>query len=283
MRVLSIIAVLTFPSLAWPGTLGDAVPWVTGATANEELAVNSDDYVGLAEGNPNRFHVNNYVDAPGYTQDILSVERLIPTSPSSGTTEYVLLLCTGINTDDEFRSGFPTPLDSVFQLQLGFGTGESFVRAADVAPDLRFDGPEHVSPSIEDVFTPWGNLPMLELIDQESDTLTYQGRSNLGDGQLVEWWHPDLLTLPIDIPDLDPSLRNLYSSEDLALIPSDTDVPFTIRMMAVPEPAAGCLATLGLLGLCMCHVRPIRARTLAVPVEPCREARHDGYWNTRAD
>ena len=51
---------------------------------------------------------------------------------------------------------------------------------------------------------------MLELIDQESDTLTYQGRSNLGNGQLVEWWHPDLLTLPIDIPDLDPGLRNLY-------------------------------------------------------------------------
>jgi hypothetical protein len=63
------------------------------------------------------------------------------------------------------------------------------------------------------------------------------------------WWAEDDLHLPIDIPDLDPSLRSLYSSEDLALLPSDTDVPFTIRMMAVPEPAAIWLAGFGLVGL----------------------------------
>lgn len=65
----------------------------------------------------------------------------------------------------------PTALDSFFQVKIGFGTGEDFVPAAEVAPDLQFDRPEEVSPPIEDVFFLVRPLPMLQPTGHDGDTL----------------------------------------------------------------------------------------------------------------
>jgi hypothetical protein len=146
MKTKSILILLLVPGLVEAGILGTAVRWVV-VTQEEDLVVNSDDYVGDFDGNPNQVNINY----GAYRQSILSIERMIPTLPSGGITEYALALGGGINTSDEFVSGSPTALDSLFQVQLGFGTGENFVRAMKVAPELRFDAPEIVSPRFRTV------------------------------------------------------------------------------------------------------------------------------------
>jgi hypothetical protein len=93
-------------------------------------------------------------------QTMLGVlKRVIATTASGGITEYAMSLGGGYG-DDDARPG--VNLDSVFQVQLGFGTGENFVRAIEVAPDLRFDRPNSVSPAMEDKFYLVGDIPILK-------------------------------------------------------------------------------------------------------------------------
>jgi hypothetical protein len=252
MKTKSILILLLVPGLVEAGILGTAVRWVV-VTQEEDLVVNSDDYVGDFDGNPNQVNINY----GAYRQSILSIERMIPTLPSGGITEYALALGGGINTSDEFVSGSPTALDSLFQVQLGFGTGENFVRALKVAPELRFDAPENVSPAVQDGFTFGSDIPVLKLIKQESDTLTYQGASRVGGIVAVEFWFHKLLRMPVDIPDLDSALRDFYSADDLELIPSTAGVPFTIRMRPIPEPSALILTVLGLFVLAVAARRGV--------------------------
>jgi hypothetical protein len=266
MKTKSILILLLVPGLVEAGILGTAARWVV-VTQEEDLVVNSDDYVGDFDGNPNQVNINY----GAYRQSILSIERMIPTLPSGGITEYALALGGGINTSDEFVSGSPTALDSLFQVQLGFGTGENFVRALKVAPELRFDAPENVSPSVQDGFTFGSDIPVLKLIKQESDTLTYQGASRVGDIVAVEFWFDKLLRMPVDIPDLDSALRDFYSADDLELIPSTAGVPFTIRMRPIPEPSALILTVLGLFVLAVAARKRVRrevdgGRHVIVPV-----------------
>ncbi len=87
------------------------------------------------------------------------LKRVIATTASGGITEYAMSLGGGYG-DDDARPG--VNLDSVFQVQLGFGTGENFVRAIEVAPDLRFDRPNSVSPAMEDKFYLVGDIPILK-------------------------------------------------------------------------------------------------------------------------
>jgi hypothetical protein len=49
-------------------------------------------------------------------------------------------------------------------------------------------------------------------------------------------WYDDLRT-PVDIPDLDPSLRNYYTIEELAQLPDEV-VPFTVRMRVAPTSSS---------------------------------------------
>lgn len=232
IRRTSCVLLLLAPVNVYAGQLGTALPWISGATAAGDLVLNNDDYIGEFADNPNKFKVNEEgpcCPVADMRQSIGDTERVIATLPSGGVTEYAMSLGGGYQ-----RSSAGVSLDSVFLVQLGFGTGEQFVRAQELVPELRFDLPASVSPAIEDVFLA-GPTPTLQLIGHETDTLAYLGRpASLG------WFpvfsSPELFKFPLDIPDLPESVRDLYSAEALAEL-APTDVPFTIRIGpgAIPE------------------------------------------------
>ena len=139
MKKASFVLLLLMANNVYAGQLGSLMPWISAATAEGDLVLNNDDYMGEFADNPNRFKVNEEGPCCGgadVRQSIVDTERVIATTASGGITEYALSL-GGSYRDDDARPG--VNLDSVFQVQLGFGTGENFVRAIEVAPDLRFD------------------------------------------------------------------------------------------------------------------------------------------------
>ena len=252
MKRLPTVAVLMLimPSYVNAGELGTLLPWITDATAHADLELNNDDYVGAVEDNPNRFNLNKEGPCcPGadVRQSIGATERIIPTVVSGGITEYVLILGGGYPDDD----APDIALDQVFQIQLGFGTGDNFVPAGEVpiASGLRFDAAELVSPEIE----PYAFFaePILDPIGHRDDTILFQGSSDTGGIVVENFSAPEMLRLPLDIPDLPASVRDFYSAEDLDGFPIN-DVPFTIRMGpvdSVPEPSSWTLAILVLICL----------------------------------
>jgi hypothetical protein len=110
-----------------------------------------------------------------------------------------------------------------------------------VAPNLVFDHPGDVSPSVEDKFIFGGPNPILKHIAHQGDTLIYQGSSFNGNGIVGPFSTPTLLRMPLDIPDLPVSARDFYLPEELQGLGA-ADIPFTLRVTAIPEPAAVPLA-----------------------------------------
>jgi hypothetical protein len=240
-RFLFVVAVLSASSVIHGGAVYETadVPWVTNVS---ELDLDNDDYVGDFDGSPNKFNLNWHP----HRGSIFSFERIIPTVASRGITEYAMAIGGWFDVADEFPP--PTSLDSRFQILLGFGTGENFVRASGLVPELRFDSSDNVSPPVEDLWFWVGDNPILSFIKHETDTLTYQGRTCIGGSCMGSFSWNDYLRMPIDIPNLDAGLRDYYTADELSLISEDA-VPFTIRMLAIPEPCALTLAVLGLLTL----------------------------------
>ena len=225
MKKITFVLLLLMPVNVHAGQLGTSVLWISGSTAEGDLVLNNDDYTGEFADNPNKFKINEQGPCcPGadVRQSIVATERVIPTIASGGITEYAMSL--GANAP-----GFS--FDNVFQVQLGFGTGDDFVRAQDMAPDLRFDLPELLSPAIEDFFW-FGDIPLLKLLDHQTDTLVYQGSSTTGEFNVCCFSSSELFMLPLDIPDLPESVRDLYAADALAGLAA-TDIPFTIRVNAV--------------------------------------------------
>lgn len=244
MRITVLVMLLSASSTTYGGSLGTLLPWISDYTPAAELSLNNDDYIGGFDLNPNRFNLNKEGPCcPGadVVQSIVSTERVIATIDSGGITEYAIAI-GGTYSDDDARPG--VNLDSRYQVQLGFGTGDSFVRAREVAPNLRFDSPENVNPAIENYFFFGGDIPILTLLEHQGDTLIFQGSSTNGFLSQLNFYDPELFHLPLDIPDLPLSVREFFSPTDLQGIGA-TETAFTIRVNPVPEPSA---LTLGLFG-----------------------------------
>lgn len=244
MRILALITTMLSATAAYAGQLGSEVLWISDATPSESLMLNNDDYMGDFEDNPNRFKVNaGSIDGVGVLQSIVDTQRIIPTRQSGGVTEYA------ISIGGSYSDGHGSPgvtLDSQFMVQLGFGTGSNFVRASEVAPELVFDHPGNVSPEIKNFFFfLGGEIPILKLIGHEGDTLIYQGSSTSGTFSSINFAKEDLFMLPLDIPDLPETVRDFYSSSELAGLAA-ADIPFTLRIRPVPEPSTVLLGTIGL-------------------------------------
>ena len=62
----------------------------------------------------------------------------------------------------------------------------------------------------------------------------------------------DSLMVPLDVPDLAPSLRERYTADQLALLPAEANVPFTVRMWIVPEPSTFVMALLAATASVVC-------------------------------
>ena len=226
---------------------GDAFWWVTD---HQVGAPNNDDFMGEFVANPNQVSVNSLSEPDRERQPIDALERIVPTAPSGGITEYAMTL-GGNEPERTPGSDFLLRLDNKYIIELGFGTGDRFVPARLVDPLLRFDAPGMVSPVIENYKPiPPAIRPLLELIEHRGDSLLLQGRHNLGNFRISSFATGALFVLPLDIPDLPPSARAYYSEAELAGL-SDFEVPLTIRMHIVPEPATLALAVLGLIGMAL--------------------------------
>jgi hypothetical protein len=226
------------------GQLGTMPTWISNAS---NLVLNNDDYVGTFENNPNKFRINESSFAPNVQQSIVNTERIIPTIASGGTTEYAITI-GGIYFDADAEPDIDVPpgvtLDSQFQVQLGFGTGDNFVRARDIAPQLQFDAPDVVSPPIPD-YKPGPSYltPYLRFLRHDGDTLIYQGSSTVffdptvppftDQFARINFRGPAIFRLPLDIPDMPATARAMYAPTDLqGLAPED--IPFTARVGLVP-------------------------------------------------
>lgn len=228
---IAVVAVSSRPTRVHGGVLGSELPWISWVTPIEELEINNDDFVGPVPPRKgfhdtpgiNQFTLNR---ERGQRQRVLEIERLIPTIPSGGVTEYFLAISVSFNAEPELR----LLLDSALIVELGFGTGENFVPAATVTPELRFDEPGSVSPYIEDhrQFDSASIHPTSRLIDHQSDSLTFALSTFTESGTCIEGYNSAFFGVPIDLPDLDLSVRDFYSAEELSLLTSD-DRPFTIR------------------------------------------------------
>jgi hypothetical protein len=226
---------------------GDAFWWVS----DHQLgAANNDDFMGEFAANLNHVSVNSFSEPDRERQPIDALERIVPTAPSGGITEYAMTL-GGNQPERTPGSDFLLRLDNKYIIELGFGTGDRFVPARLVDPLLRFDAPGMVSPVIENYKPiPPAIRPLLELIEHRGDSLLLQGRHNLGNFRIASFATGSLFVLPLDIPDLPLSARAHYSEAELAGL-SNLEVPFTIRMHIVPEPATLALAVLGLIGMAL--------------------------------
>jgi hypothetical protein len=190
-------------------------------------------------------------------QPIDALERIVPTTSSGGITEYAMTL-GGNQPAETPGSDFLLALDNQYIIEIGFGTGDRFVRARDVAPQLKFDSPGTVSPSIQNYRPiPPATLPALELIQHQGDALVIQGRHNLGNFRISSFATPSLFVLPLDVPDLPLSARAHYTSAELAGL-GDMEIPITIRMHIAPEPAT--LALISLAGMALIGTCPKRRR-----------------------
>jgi hypothetical protein len=223
---------------------GDAFWWVT----DHELgAPNNDDLMGEFTDNPNKLSVNSFSEPDRERQPIDALERIVPTVASGSITEYAMTL-GGNEPARTPGTDFLLRLDNLYIMELGFGTGDSFVPARLAAPLLRFDSPELVSPAIENYKPiPPANRPLLELVQHRGDSLLLQGRHNLGNFRIASFATDSLFVLPLDIPDLPLSARSYYNEAELTGL-SESEIPFTIRMHIVPEPGTIALALLGLAG-----------------------------------
>jgi hypothetical protein len=224
--------------------------YLTNVSTAPNLVVNNDDYVGAFADNPNKAQINSQTPR----QSIGSIERIIPTTSSGGITEYAVSVGGTASRDN-------LDLNGIFQLQVGFGTGQNFVPASLVAPGLRFDTSANVNPPVPDVRLGFpGPIPLLRLLQHEDDTLTFQGNSMTDFGNLVNYASQEIFKFPLDVPDLNESLRDqFYSPAELAGLPPGT-VPFTIRTTVVPEPSGVMLMFTGVVGVLIASVVALKRR-----------------------
>ncbi|MEX2140926.1 MAG: hypothetical protein WD894_16800 [Pirellulales bacterium] len=237
MKKIPLILALLVAGPAEAGRLpdplvgGTVLPWVADAITGH---LNNDDYDGTFSDNSNFLSVNRLRD---HTQTLANTERLIATRPSGGVTEYAVQ----INADSHSRQDSRATLDRQFMVQLGFGTGNNFVRAGTIAPGLVFDDPRSVSPAVEDYYSPlaavlpspFEKTPRLKLIDHQGDTLIFQGSSTSAHFARSEFYGSAVFKLPLDIPDLPASARALYPPTNLQGLEPE-DIPFTLRVLPVP-------------------------------------------------
>jgi hypothetical protein len=200
----------------------DLIPTANAATVTGAVtgAANNDDFGGSFGANPNRH-------SPG-GGSIASLERVIPVADSGGTSEYAFTISGGYSTDDG-------PITRDYRLQLGFGTGDAFVPARQLAPELDFDMPQPASPAPQiAIFGP--------LKQHSADTLVLPGLP-APLPPFSSFFLNDMFKVSIDVPDLPNSVTSFYSAANLPPgIPVGTKA-FTIRGGFVPEPSS--LYTLG--------------------------------------
>jgi hypothetical protein len=196
---------------------------VTGATTGSP---NNDNYSGTFTANPNRH-------SPG-GQRIAAIELVIPVTDSGGTSEYSFTISGGYSTADG-------PITRDYLLQLGFGTGNGFVPASQIAPGLDFDVPLPATPA-----------PQIAIFagveEHNADALRIPGLP-VPLGQFSSFFLNDMFRVSIDVPDLPDAVRNFYSAANLPTgVPAGTKA-FTIRGGFVPEPTAATLAAAALAAL----------------------------------
>ena len=100
------------------GELGTILPSITDPTSTASLSLNNNDYVGPFADNPNRFKVNR---ANASSQSIVNTERLIPTRPSGGVTEYAVSIGGSYNDSDARPGARPAHTNSWLQKGLASG------------------------------------------------------------------------------------------------------------------------------------------------------------------
>jgi hypothetical protein len=172
------------------------------------LLINNDDHI--TGDNPNQARFLSLTGEP-------SVDRVLGVLATGGVTDYDLSL-----TEITPQSGI-----AAWRVELGFGTGDRFVSAATLAPELDFDAP---SPSRAPAA---GTYQLVE-------TSSYFINFSNGDYGSFRF--------PIDIPDLPLSSRSFYTDQDLIEVPPGA-AAFTIRSVAVPEPGTWLLATCAFIAL----------------------------------
>ncbi len=162
-------------------------------------APNNNDYIGSFESNPN---FDEGFNLTGFTFD-----HVLAVQPSGGTTEYALR--RGGNFTSE-------PTDAI-TLELGFGVGENFFPASDFfgLGDFGFDIPlPGDPPPTSSVFAS---------VEHEPYRLTFT--NGFADG-----FASGVAGFSIDVPDLAPSLNDLYFPEELPDNFPDDATAFTLRM-----------------------------------------------------
>jgi hypothetical protein len=180
---------------------------------------NNDDFVGA--DNPNQIRFLNFTTAPNH-------DEVFAVGATGGTTEYDFELL-----EPSAATGIPA-----WRVELGFGTGENFVSAALVFPDLDFDWP---APDTTPSAGSYGRVEQFAHLINFSD-------GDYGD-----------VRFRLDLPDLPSSVLDFYTPEELDRFQvGQGDVAFTMRYqeglgVPIPEPTGQalimtCLAALALVG-----------------------------------
>ncbi|MCO6045929.1 hypothetical protein NG895_18675 [Aeoliella sp. ICT_H6.2] len=181
-------------------------------------APNNDDYAGTYSDSPNEF---------GRGLLALEVDSIFPVLDSGGVTEYQYDLAF-------LGSGGG---QAAYHFELGFGTGDRFIRATSVVPALDFDAPLPSTPAVtSSVYNQIDVFPHL---------------INFSDGELPGFVF-SAMRVSFDVPDLPESVLQYYTDEQLANLPEGAKA-FTLRHRAglgrVPEPASYLMTVLGIAAL----------------------------------
>jgi hypothetical protein len=225
--VASVSLMFTMPS-ADAGTIAPLSTLASTSTASP----NNDDYSGTFANNGNKMNFDSNA-VPVRSGTIANLEGVFAVMDSNGTSEYALTIRGAYNSERD------PPLFSGYRLELGFGKGSSFVAASTVFPDLDFDFPLPASPTPPSSISLFGIFPLFDLQSHSANTITWTGHPFEG-----SFFSPTLFQLPLDVPDLPPSVMSHYFPGDLpADFPSNARA-FTIRGQFVPEPST---AFIGLL------------------------------------
>jgi len=205
MNRLRIVALITAVSFAVSGA---TCTCPAGEIANQRATLlNNDDHT--SGNNPN---LAMFLSITGNPQ----VDRIIAVLSTGGTTEY------------DYRLNEPNAATGVpeWRVELGFGTGDNFVSAATILPELDFDAP---TPSRAPTA---GTYQLVQ---------PFAHAINFSNGDYGAF------SLSLDIPDLPTSVLDFYTPAQIASLPPGTTA-FTLRSargLAVPEPATVTLLAIG--------------------------------------